>query len=216
MKATILISDPNHPVVKIIKKWKKSKKFSTHQIDIVFKKKDISEGDFLFLVSYGSILESQYRDKFKSTLVLHASDLPDGKGWSPYIWEISRGSNYITLSLIEAVDSVDSGPIIEKLKINLNGYELLDEINNVLFKKQCLLMEKVILRPENLVKTEQFGKCKNFYRRRTVDDSKLDINKTLSEQFNLLRVVDNDRFPAHFEVNGHTYVLKISRINKRS
>ena len=216
MKATILISDQKHPVVKVIKKWINSKKFSTHQIDIVFKKEDISEGDFLFLVSYGSILESEYRNKFKSTLVLHASDLPDGKGWSPYIWEISRGSNHITLSLIEAVDSVDSGPIIEKLTIDLNGYELLDEINNILFKKQCLLMEKVILTPEKLVRTKQSGICKNFYRRRTTFDSKLDIKKTLSEQFNLLRVVDNNRFPAYFEVDGHTYVLKISRIKKRS
>jgi hypothetical protein len=49
----------------------------------------------------------------------------------------------------------------------------------------------------------------SFYKKRTPGDSRLDPQKSLAEQFNLLRVVDNDRYPAFFEWNGRRYNLKI-------
>ena len=43
------------------------------------------------------------------------------------------------------------------------------------------------------------------------EDSLLDFNKTITEQFNLLRVVDNDKYPAFFENQGEKYFLKITK-----
>ena len=51
-----------------------------------------------------------------------------------------------------------------------------------------------------------------FYSKRNKKSNELDVNKSIEEQFNLLRVVDNERYPAHFNLNGHTYVLKIEKI----
>ena len=48
-----------------------------------------------------------------------------------------------------------------------------------------------------------------YFRKRTQDDSEMDLNKTLGEQFNLLRVCDNERYPAFFIKNGVKYFLKI-------
>ena len=48
-----------------------------------------------------------------------------------------------------------------------------------------------------------------FYNKRTPKDSELDINKTIKEQFNLLRTVNNEKYPAFFEINGEKYILKI-------
>lgn len=50
-----------------------------------------------------------------------------------------------------------------------------------------------------------------FYARRTPRDSELDLNKTLNEQFNFLRIVDYDRYPAFFELNGKRFCLTISK-----
>lgn len=36
-------------------------------------------------------------------------------------------------------------------------------------------------------------------------------NKTIREQFNFLRVVDNERYPVYFELNGMQFVLKIEK-----
>ena len=58
--------------------------------------------------------------------------------------------------------------------------------------------------------TDQSGKS-FYYKKRGPSDSKLDPNKTIMEQFNLLRVVDNKRYPAYFELNGTRYILKIEK-----
>lgn len=38
----------------------------------------------------------------------------------------------------------------------------------------------------------------SFYPKRSPKDSELDINKSLNEQFNLLRIASNEDFPAFF------------------
>ena len=45
----------------------------------------------------------------KNNLVIHASDLPQGKGWSPMPWQIAEGRNDIVFTLFEAVAGVDAG-----------------------------------------------------------------------------------------------------------
>ena len=53
--------------------------------------------------------------------------------------------------------------------------------------------------------------AESFYKGRKPEDSQLDFNKTIAEQFNLLRVVDNDKYPAFFEHQGEKYFLKITK-----
>ena len=55
----------------------------------------------------------------------------------------------------------------------------------------------------------------SFYGRRSIKDSELSVNKTISEQFNLLRVVDNESYPAWFEIMGCKYRIKIDKINEK-
>ena len=91
---------------------------------LVFDKADLQGGDILFLVSCSQMIREAERKKYKVTLVLHASDLPEGRGWSPHIWSILDGANQITVSLLEASDPVDSGAIWLKTKFTLEGHEL--------------------------------------------------------------------------------------------
>ena len=48
-----------------------------------------------------------------------------------------------------------------------------------------------------------------YYKKRSPQDSQLDISKSIEEQFNLLRVVDNEKYPAFFVKDGVRYVVKI-------
>ena len=48
------------------------------------------------------------------------------------------------------------------------------------------------------------------YGRRRPSDSKLDPHLSLAEQFNLLRVVDNKRYPAFFHLHNHTFQINIT------
>ena len=56
----------------------------------------------------------------------------------------------------------------------------------------------------------------NHYRRRRPADSQLDPEIYLADQFNLLRVVDNQRYPAFFHWCGRRYVLQVSWIHYHS
>ena len=79
-------------------------------------------------------------------------------------------------------------------------------------KKQANTTYELILRllkkyPE-IEKKPQSGNS-TFYRKRTPSDSELDIDKTIKEQFLLLRTCNNSSWPAYFYYRGAKYLLKI-------
>src|SRR3990172_4556915 len=101
MKISILCTDINHPVINSLRGWMGYVSSKGHAATLVFDKAELCGGDILFLVSCSQIIRDVEREKYKVTLVLHASDLPKGRGWSPYIWSVLDGANQITVSLLE-------------------------------------------------------------------------------------------------------------------
>ena len=211
MKIIILCSSKKHPIYPFLKKWIKTQK--SHTMKILTDRTKIEKGDILFLISYDKIITSEIRKKFKKTLVIHASNLPLGRGWSPHIWQILDGKNKITVSLFEADDKIDNGNICKKLSFNLEGHELYDEINSKLFQIELDLMEFAIRNFAKLPSKPQKKSKSKLFPKRFPIDSKLDPKKTISKQFNLMRVADEDRFPCFFNYKGHQYKLILKKFN---
>lgn len=211
MKITILCTDPTHPVINRLKCWVEEMTLAGHSVLLVYDKVDLLRGDILFLVSCSQMIREEDRKKYKATLVLHASDLPKGKGWSPYIWEILNGSNQIIVSLLEANEPVDSGAIWLKTTFTLEGHELLPEINEKLFDAELYLMSRAVEQFDGIRAVPQFGDPGPYMLKRVPQDSCLDPNKSIAEQFDLLRVVDSERFPAFFYYRGKQYLIKIEK-----
>lgn len=208
---TLLCSDINHPVFSLLKAWKEANDCK-YKINLFNKVEEIQQGgEILFLISCSQIITDKTKSLFKHTLVLHASDLPIGRGWSPHVWDIISGKNNITLSLLEAKEPVDTGDIWKKIKIELNGTELFDEINNLLFKSELNLIEWACENYSVCKPKPQTSEKSTYYRKRTPKDSELDLDKTLGSQFNLLRVCDPNRFPAFFYKNGQRYNVRIEK-----
>lgn len=170
--------------------------------------KQIVKGDVLCLLSCEKIFSDLNLNKYN--LVVHESDLPKGKGWSPLTWQILEGKNSIPITLFEAQARVDSGIVYNKSSIKLKGDELIEEIRHL----QGIATQDLILdflkNIENIEGKKQEG-IESFYAKRTAKDSELDPSKSIDEQFNLLRVCDNDRYPAFFMKNGKKYLVKISK-----
>ena len=59
------------------------------------------------------------------------------------------------------------------------------------------------------ISAKQVGK-ESVYRKRSPKDSEMDPEKSISEQFNLLRVVDNEAYAAFFRIGNRYYELRIS------
>jgi len=171
---------------------------------------EASGGDLLFLVSCNEIVSKTVRDRYKHTLVLHAADLPKGRGWSPHIWQVIEGNDSIVISLLDAAEPVDSGDIWRKEKIQLEGHELYDEINELVFAAEVRLMDYAMTHFATIVPARQSGNP-TYYRARTPKDSEIDPRDTLAAQFNLLRVADPDRYPAFFMLHGMRYEISIRK-----
>lgn len=214
MTIAILTTDPKHPVVGPLQRWRSEMIARGHDVALAFDKKELGTGDMLYLVSCGQIIGAAERAKFRHVLVLHASDLPKGRGWSPHIWAILNGASRITLSLMEAADPVDSGAIWLKTTFDLEGHELLPDINAKLFAAELALMTRAVENLDAIRPIPQAGDAEPCLRRRKPEDSRLDPEKTLAEQFDLLRVVDNDRYPAFMDYRGARYLLKIEKANQ--
>lgn len=211
MKITLLCSDAMHPVNSYLERWIAG--VGNHlQVELVREKKFADGGDILFLVSCSEIIEKPERERYSACLVLHASDLPKGRGWSPHVWEIGAGAEFITLSLLEAEDKVDSGRVWKKIDLQVPKHALWNEINEILFQAELELIEFAIsqfsdMKPES----QQDDSDAIYYRRRNLEDSEIDPFKTIAEQFDTIRVCDPNRFPAYFELLGKRYLLKLEK-----
>ena len=210
MNIDILCSDVSHPVNSYLLKWIKEQD-PIHNIQLLRKKTDLNGGRLLLLISCHEVIDKKTRGLYNVSLVIHASDLPKGRGWSPHVWQIIEGKNEIIVTLLEAEDELDSGSIWAQEIMELEGHELLPEIDEKLFTTELKLMDYALGNMDLAEPRQQDDKLSSYYPRRTPDDSCLDPEKPLSEQFDLLRVVDSKRYPAFFDFRGHRYYLNISK-----
>ena len=207
----VILSDSTSWINSIVEVLVADWKELCHEVFWFHELKELPSADFCFCLSFSQLISPIIRQQFKHALVVHESALPAGKGWSPLTWQILEGKNRIPITLFEAADEVDSGPIYAQRWIEFGGDELIDELREGQANATKEICQWFVDHyPESLrEEREQHGR-ESFYARRGPKDSELDPNKTIAEQFNLLRVVDNERYPAFFELNGRRFYLKIS------
>lgn len=174
---------------------------------------EVREGWICFMLGCVKIMPESILLKNQYNLVVHESDLPKGRGFAPMTWQILEGASSIPVMLIDAVMDVDQGPIWLADTIELNGSELCPEWRSLQGEKTVELCLKFVSEHTNLTPVEQSGVPSQFPKRKP-SDSELNIECSLRESFNLLRVVDNDRYPAHFYMNGCRYNLAITKCDE--
>ena len=168
----------------------------------------LGAGDVCLLLSCGRLLNAPQLALHRYNLVVHESALPQGQGWSPMTWQILEGASSIPITLFEAVADLDAGPIHLQQEITLQGHELVDEWRALQARATFDLCLSWFDCHHEVVKAAkpQCGDV-SFYPRRRPGDSRLDPELSLAEQFNVLRVVDNQRYPAFFYAHGRRYIL---------
>ena len=96
----------------------------------------------------------------------------------------------------------------------MSGNELCQDLREIQAEKTYELILRYINEYPNVVGVEQNGDA-TYFSRRYPKDSELDINESLKSQFNLLRVVDNENYPAFFVIHGTKYILKIYKDDEK-
>lgn len=114
----------------------------------------------------------------RHNLVVHASRLPQGKGWSPMTWQILEGADHFPVTLFEAVAAVDAGPIYLQREMHFDGTELVDDLRRIMGEAiVALCLEFVERYPAVLAEARPQAGDESFYPRRRPEDSRLDIDK---------------------------------------
>jgi len=175
----------------------------------------ISNFEIVFVLGYTKILPDGFIKKNKIVLIIHESNLPKFKGFAPVQWQILRNKKNITNSLVMLgnKEKVDSGKIILQNKILLEGHELYEEIRKKQFDSTYKLIRKFLHIYPSFAIRRQKGKS-TFFRKRNSEDSKISINKNIKSQFNLLRISNNNDWPAFFLYKKNKYILKIFKSNE--
>lgn len=184
-----------------------------HRVRWVHKPAALKPGDLCFFLGCGQLVSPEQLTMHSHNMVVHASDLPRGRGWSPLTWQVLEGRRRVPVTLLEAVASVDAGDIYLQQWIDLAGHELLGEIREeIALATQALCRAFVNKYPDVVEQARPQSGEPSYYPRRGPADSMLNPNQSLADQFELLRVVDNDRYPAFFELRGQQYRLRIQKV----
>jgi methionyl-tRNA formyltransferase len=119
------------------------------------------------------------------------------------------------VTLIEAAEKVDAGAIYAQEWITLEGHEVLGEMRAAIGRSTVGLCARFVEEyPAILDRAQVQGGEPTFYARRTPADSRLDVERSLASQFDLLRVVDAERYPGFFELRGQRYLIEIRKATK--
>lgn len=207
MKITLLCDNPRSWILPYAKKLKRRLMSRGHRVALVHQASFIKRGDVAVYLACEHFVPAKVRARNARNLVVHESALPKGKGWSPLTWQILEGKREVPITLFEATDRIDAGEIYAQRKLRFRGDELVDELRHAQGEATIALVER-FMRAYPMKGKAQKGKA-TFYRRRSPVDSELDPRASLVENFDLLRVVDNERYPAFFRHKGRTYILKI-------
>jgi len=186
-----------------------------HEAFLADRHEQIPDSDVTFYLGYDRIVPSDHLARHKNNIVVHESALPAGRGMSPMTWQILEGVRDIPVTLFEAVEALDAGSIYLKSILHTQGNELLPELREALAAITLKMCREFIARYPDIVfdARPQVGAA-SYYRRRRPRDSMVDPTKTIEEQFDLLRVVDNDRYPAFFELRGRVFRLAIEPMDE--
>lgn len=210
-RVEILVGDLGHPFISPLKNVLSSitgVKVSFHQSI-----ETLQGGKFLLLASCPYFINAEVRSKFKHTLLVHASNLPQGRGWSPYIWELLAGADSVTLSLLEAEDEIDSGAIWTKIQVPIEPFLDFSEISEKIGLAQGKLFRYAIENEDVITPYAQDPNISpTHYSRRSPNDSGIDSRASLKDAFNKIRLCDPHRYPAYFNLNGNRYLIKVERV----
>jgi methionyl-tRNA formyltransferase len=210
MKIDIVISDRKHPLWTTVSNW--AERHQDHQINLLNELAQAEGGDFLVMIACHEIAKPAVRGRYRRSFVSHASDLPEGRGWSPAVWDILEGKDRIVLTLIEATDQVDAGGVLHKFRASVKPTDLHDDINRMLGELVLGALD-FILKNADMEPVPQTGNP-TWHRKRAPADSELDPSRSIASQFNLLRVCDPDRYPAFFELFGERFELIIRKSSR--
>lgn len=168
---------------------------------------DPSQYQLIVPWSYRKIIK--LAEQSGNVVVMHSSDLPEGRGWAPIYYSFKEEKPYYVISAIFAANEVDAGDIIMRARFRIEDDYTASFIRKLDEELSLLLIAKILEQwPErNPTGIKQLGD--GTYRiRRYPKDNEIDISKKLEALLPHLRGVENNS-PAYFFYNEVKYIIEL-------
>jgi len=192
-------------IPKIFKKCLKKDLINSHYK--IKKKYDVT-----LIISYYKIIPKKFLSYSKHNLVIHESDLPNGRGMSPLYWQILQGKKKVIFTLFECSQNMDEGKYYLKKSFYFEPTLLYEEIKVKQLRSAFHLINLFLKKysKNKIIKSyPQKGRA-SYYPRIQSSFSELNINKTIKSQIDKLRTRNNKSFPAYFYFKKRKYIIKIN------
>lgn len=166
-----------------------------------------ANADIVFVLNYDKIIPIHFFNLYKfGMIVIHSSDLPNGRGWAPIYNSINNSDEEFVITALKINEKVDRGDIIMKLRIKKPKFITNKNLRDIDEDGTILLVNKII----ELVSTgmNEFFKgipqnsCNTVYnKRRTKKDNLINFDETINNS--LLHILaTNEDYPAYIELEG--------------
>ncbi len=181
---------------------------------VIWSTDQIQEGDILFVLGFTRLIPEVSLRKNKFNFVIHESNLPDGRGFSPVAWQVLSGRSIIPVVAFSPTSDFDRGEIFCRDEIILEGHELYEEIRQKQYSATKRLLSRLLADyPHYKPRPQAPGG--STYPRRKPSDQELNLNDSIESQFNVLRTANNALCPAYFIRGGIKYIIKIEKFDEK-
>ena len=143
--------------------------------------------DIYIVISYKILPEQIFSIPKHGSINIHASVLPEYKGAAPIQRSIINGDNYIGLTAFKINSRIDSGEIINQLKININDSDNYGKIHDLLSIKSGDFLYKSL---ELLNKNKSYSyniKTSSYAMKINKEEFKISLNENALNIHNLFR-----------------------------
>ena len=177
--------------------------FDKHTIETV----KILNPDLIIVMAYGKILPKDILDLPPFGCInIHVSLLPRWRGAAPIEHSLMNGDKETGISIIQLIEKLDSGPIINQKKVDIeldyNKNELSQKLTEVGIK---LLVETIpLIFDKKLTYSNQNDNYATYANKISSEDRKVNFNKSVNEVLNFIR--------AHSPKPGAWFTLQNERI----
>lgn len=146
--------------------------------------------DVIVVIAYGQILTKEILDIPKYGCInVHASLLPKYRGAAPIQWAVINGDEYSGVDTMYMGEGLDTGDIIESVKVKLDE----KETGGSLFDRLAIEGSKIIISTLSKLESGDFTRTKqdeekaSYVGKITKDMGQLDFNKSAKELECLIR-----------------------------
>ena len=177
----------------------------------VLKVKEIDESYDLILESglYRVIPDEILKKPKIGIIGTHETPLPEGRGFAPIQWSVLNKREHLVITLYKLNIGVDDGEIINQVR---KPIAKLDTVKVLDLKRKEGIKEGFRIFIDELeqgyiVLRGQTGRP-SYSKKRTPESCELDVNKTLANLWDHIRICDNEKYPAWFKINNKKITIK--------